>query len=306
MTKIVFFGTPNYVLPLLKELDKNFKVVGVVTQPPKIAGRGKKFKTFSPVDNYSHKKKIPVFYKADDLIANNIEADLGILESYGEILSNQVIEMFPHGILNAHPSLLPKFRGASPVQAALLMGEKQTGVTIIKLDEKLDHGPIVSFFKENVSDSDTTDSLRERLFERSIKVLIGLIPSYLSGKINLQKQDDEKATFTSRITKTQGFIPPFYLNEALKGKTFNKDWKIDFMKDFSISPTPHLIERFIRAMHSSPGAWTNIQIQEKPQRLKIIKSRLEDEKLVLDEVQLEGKNKVSWQQFKQGYPNSHF
>src|SRR3972149_4127019 len=153
--KIVFFGTPEYVLPVLEELHKKIKrkigspIVGVVTQSPKPAGREKKI-TFSPVDAWAHKRKIPIYYKLSDLLGKRIVADLGVLAAYGEIIPEAVIKNFKYGIINLHPSLLPKFRGASPVQAAIVSGKPVTGVTVIKLDAKLDHGPIVSQFKEEI------------------------------------------------------------------------------------------------------------------------------------------------------------
>ena len=173
--KIVFFGTPDYVLPVLEQVHKKIKgkigspVVAVVTQSPKPAGREKKI-TFSPVDAWAHKRKIPIYYKSSDLIKDGPEADFGVLAAYGEIIPVGVINNFKYGILNLHPSLLPQFRGASPVQGAIASGATQTGVTVIKLDQKLDHGPILSQFKEQLLPEDTTDTLRERLFSRGADV----------------------------------------------------------------------------------------------------------------------------------------
>ena len=186
--RVVFFGTPEYVLPVLNRVHKTFKsrgekspVVAVVTQKPKPSGRKKQLE-YSAVDTWAHKKGIKRYFKASDLIEKCIEADLGILASYGEIIPKKVIKHFPYGILCIHPSLLPKYRGASPVQATILSGETETGVTIIKIDEKLDHGPIISQFKEEVLPDDTTESLRNRLFNKSAEVLSTLIPAYIQGK----------------------------------------------------------------------------------------------------------------------------
>lgn len=299
--KIVFFGTPDYVLPILNLVHKKYvakngdsPIVAVVTASPKPTGR-KQYMEFSAVDKWAHEHHIPVFYKADDLVENEVVADLGILESYGEILSEKVIKMFPHGILNAHPSLLPKWRGASPVQATILTGEEITGGTIIKLDEKVDHGPIISQFKEEVREDDTTGTLRPRLFERSGEVLIDLLEPYLAGKITPRPQDDSQATFTKQITKSEGFV--------------------DLKKE-----EPEKIERMIRAFDPWPGVWTTVVTSDKKQvtrkRLKILKAHIEKQinkltnqpidSLVLDEVQLEGKNPVSWKQFKEAYPDSNF
>jgi methionyl-tRNA formyltransferase len=287
--KIVFFGTPDYVLPILVSIHKKFvtgpgksPIVAVVTQSPKPTGR-KKVLAYSPIDKWAHDRKIPVYYSPNDLLDNPPNADLGILASYGEIIKKDVINLFPHGILVVHPSLLPKYRGASPIPAAIKNGETVTGVSIIKMDEKMDHGPIVSQFKEDILPSDTTGVLRSRLFERSAQVLTDLIPSYIEGKIKLKIQDDSQATFTKLMKKDDGFI--------------------DLTKT-----DPVTAERFVRAMDPWPIAWTYVTLRNEGEkrkvRLKIIKAHLEDGKFVPDIVQLEGKNPVQWKQFAQAYKDS--
>jgi methionyl-tRNA formyltransferase len=330
--KIIFFGTPDYVVPIVDTLYKTFKkqaegspIITLVTQKPKPVGRKKQLE-YSAVDKWAYSKdsnvktqnsKIKIYYSPNELIKNKVSADIGILAAYGEIIPEKVIKHFPHGILNIHPSLLPKYRGASPVQATLVSGDKETGVTIIKLDDELDHGPIVSQFKEKVQVQDNTDTLRNRLFEKSTDVLTTLLPAYLSGKITLKEQDHKKATFTRLIKKSDGFIPPKYLNTTLKGESLkgHKDrWKIPFVKNYYLVPSIYSLERFIRAMQPWPVSWTYVQLSDKrkmksKKRLKILKSHLEPKgnmRLVLDLVQLEGKNPVSWEQFKQGYPNATF
>lgn len=310
---IVFFGTPDYVIPVLDSLYKSFKaktggspIVAVVTQKPKPSGR-KKLLKYSSVDSWAHNKKIPKLYHPSDVIKEEINADFGILASYGTIIPESVLKHFPLGILNIHPSILPKYRGASPVQATIVSGDKQTAVSIIKLDKYLDHGPIISQYKESVSKNDTTETLRLRLFEKSSEVLSVLLPAYISGKITPRVQDHKKATFTTIIHKKHGFIPPVYIDSAIAGKKVRKKWKIDFIKDFSLTPNPSSIDRFIRAMDPWPICWTTVQVaKNNPKRLKILKAHVEKEKLALDEVQLEGKTPVSWEQFKQGYINFTF
>lgn len=269
--KIIFFGTPDYVLPVLKLLAKHHEIVAVVTQPPMPVGRDQ-FITYSPVDTWAHKRRIPVFCDFNRPLP---EADMGILAAYGKIIPKKVIESFKCGILNIHPSLLPKYRGASPIQSAIAAGDTQTGATIIKLDEKMDHGPIITQFKEEITPNDTNESLCRRLFERSAEVLTQLIPAYVAKKITPKLQDETKATFTKILHKEDGFID-------LKKKS------------------PAEAERFVRAMYPWPGVWTYIEPEHK--RLKILKVHLEEGKLILDEVQLEGKDPVTWKQFKEGYP----
>jgi methionyl-tRNA formyltransferase len=322
--RIIFFGTPEYVLPILNLLHKSFKtkskespIVAVVTQKPKTAGR-KKIPTYSVVDKWAYNKKIPVFYGCQKLIKKAVTADIGILAAYHEFIPSLLLNYFAHGILNIHPSLLPKYRSSSPVQAAIISGDLETGVTIIKLDDKLDHGPIVSQFKEGILPVDTTETLRNRLFAKSAEVLVTLIPAYLQGKITMRGQNHKKATHANMIKKEDAFIPPKYLKLTLEGKSLKGKWKIPFIKDFAIHPTPTTIHNFIRAMQPWPVAWTKVKLgsEQVTKRLKILKAHTEKSsainhqpsiiKLVLDEVQLEGKNPVTWKQFKQGYPKATF
>lgn len=311
--KIVFFGTPDYVLPVLNSLHREFKqkttgspIVAVVTQKPKPAGR-KKHVAYSAVDKWAHAKKIPTYYDYAKLI-EEIEADFGILASYGSIIPKRVIEHFPHGILNIHPSALPEFRGTSPVQATLVSGKDTTNVTIMLLDEKLDHGPIISQFTEEILLDDTTGSLRTRLFTKSAEVLITLLPAFISGKITPKKQNHEQASYTTLVNKSDAFIPPKYLASVMERKPSKDKWEIGFLKNYILNPNPHTLDRFIRAMQPWPQAWTKVKLfkDKETKRLKILKAHIEDKKLVLDEVQLEGKNPVSWQQFTRGYPNAIF
>lgn len=296
--KIVFFGTPDYVLPILALLHKRFvtgpgksPIVAVVTQSPKPTGR-KQIITYSPIDRWAHEHKRPIYYSASELTENSVEADVGILASYGEIIKKDVMNLFPHGILVIHPSLLPKYRGASPVPATIAAGEATTGITIFKMDEKVDHGPIVSQFKEDVMPTDTSETLRARLFERSAEVLVELLTPYIQGKITPKTQDDSEATYTKTMTRENGFID---LNKK----------------------SPEEAERFIRAMQPWPSAWTYVQLTDHgsattaKKRLKILKAHTvvrspSTVSLEIDEVQLEGKEKVSWKQFNEGYKDTTF
>lgn len=277
MLKVIFFGTPDYVIPILEDLYKYYKLVGVVTQPPKLVGRNQ-LRTFSAVDNWAHKRKIKVI---TDLKEELPEANLGIVAAYGKIIPQNIIKHFPNGILNIHPSLLPKYRGASPIQSQIISGTKETGVTVIKMDEKMDHGPIISQLHDEILPNDTNESLRKRLFEKSAQFLIELLPNYLSQRINLKKQDDGKATFTKIINKEDGFV--------------------DLKKD-----KPGEIERKFRALNPWPGTWTYISLDKTSKRLKILSLHIENGKLILDKVQLEGKKAVSFEEFKRGYPQIDF
>ena len=268
--KIIFFGTPDYVLPILTSLHKEYvtgpgksPIVAVVTQSPKPVGR-KQVLTYSPIDKWAHEKGIDTRY---DFSAPLPEADFGVCAAFGAIIPKSIIDHFKFGILNIHPSLLPKYRGASPIQSAIAAGETETGVTIIKMDEKMDHGPVVSSFKEEILPTDTGETLRTRLFEKSAQFLIDLIPNYIKGKIRPKPQKHEDATYTKIVTKQDGFI--------------------DLEKD-----DPVEIERKLRAYTPWPGIWTKIN----DKRLKILEFKNEP-----ITVQLEGKTPVSWKQFKNAY-----
>ena len=266
--KIIFFGTPDYVLPVLEKLHKYHEVVAVVTQSPKPVGREKTIE-YSAVDKWAFRKKIDRFFTFENLP----EADLGVCAAFGMIIPKEVLNRFKYGILNIHPSLLPKYRGASPIQTAIANGDIVTGVTIIKMDEKMDHGPILTDFEEEILADDTFETLRIRLFERSCDVLLNLIPNYVKNKVALKPQDDKLATFCKIVNKQDGFV--------------------NLEKDNS-----KLIEAKLRAFSPWPGIWTNLK---NGKRLKILKCHLESNELILDEVQLEGKNPVSWNQFKSAY-----
>lgn len=277
--KIVFFGTPDYVLPILTLLHRKFvtgpgksPISAVVTASPKPSGR-KQIVTYSPVDKWAHEHKIPIYYSSRELLKEPPGADFGVLASYGEIISNEVIKLFPKGILVIHPSLLPKYRGASPVPASIINGETTSGATIFKMDEKVDHGPIISQFKEEILPEDTGESLRNRLFARSASVLIELIEPYLQGKITPRVQNEKEASITATLKKQDGFID---LSKTPAGKA----------------------GRFIRAMQPWPIAWTLVN----GKRLKVLKAHIEEGKLIPDEVQLEGKDPAAWKQFKEAYP----
>jgi len=310
--KIVFFGTPEYVLPIIESLHRKFSgkhgespIVAVVTQKPRPTGR-KQILTYSAVDTWAHRHNVPIFFDCRDLIKEEVKADLGVLAAYGEFIPDKVIKLFPHGILNIHPSLLPEYRGASPVQGSIVAGDKITGGTIIRLDSLLDHGPIISQFKEEIKDDDTTKTLRERLFIRSAKVLVELLKPYLAGKIKPKEQNHKKAIFTREFKKDFSFLPSKYLKSALEGIKIKEEMEIPFIKDHAAIPDAPFLNDFIRATCPWPNAWTIIKIAHQEKRLKILKAHLEKERLILDLVQLEGKGIVSWEEFKRGYPEVSF
>lgn len=256
MIKLIFFGSDERAQIVLKSLKKNSQIK--ITQ------------VIKDKDNLDQVLKLP-------------QPDLGVVVSFGAKIPKKVIDFPKKGILNIHPSLLPQYRGTSPVQTAILNGDQQTGVTIIKINQFFDQGEIVAQRKEPIKPTDTTFSLQTRLFKLGAELVQAILPDYLAGKIKLRPQDQNQASYTKRLTRADGQI----------------NWQ---------SPADYL-ERFIRAMFPWPGAWTQIKLKTqnakgKIKRLKILKAHLEGNKLILDQVQLEGKNTVSWQQFQAGYPEA--
>jgi methionyl-tRNA formyltransferase len=203
-------------------------------------------------------------------------ADVFIVADFGTVFPKKILTMPKHGSLCLHPSLLPQYRGASPVQHAIMNGEKETGLTIFQMDEKVDHGPIISQFKDEIRNDDTAETLYKRLFIAGAQVLVTILPSWIEGKVKTRTQDHSQATYTPTLTR--------------------KDGRINWQK------SDEEIERFIRAMHPWPGSWTLVDNK----RLKILKAHLENGQLVLDEIQLEGKKPITWQQFLAGHPNYRF
>lgn len=286
-TRIVFFGSSEYSLyPLSRLYRKRYRILGVVSSVDKPVGRKQKI-TPSAVKLWAKKHGIKTagFEKRKDLqlkfedFLGARKADFFVVCCYGLIIPKKILDIPKYGSLNIHPSLLPKYRGSSPVQKAIINGDKKTGVSIILMDEKMDHGPILGRKEERIRKDDQADELYKRLFLKGADLLIEVIEGVKKGKITPLPQDEKRATYTKILKREDGKI--------------NWDWD-DEKK-----------ERFIRAMSPWPGAWTRVKLKRKGRReikrLKILKAHLEKGKLVLDKVQLEGKNPVAGKQFWEGY-----
>ncbi|KKT42314.1 MAG: Methionyl-tRNA formyltransferase [Candidatus Giovannonibacteria bacterium GW2011_GWA2_44_13b] len=255
MSNLVFFGTSEFAVLALDVLIKNgTSPVAAVTSPDRPAGRGKKL-TVSPVKEFLNERLVLLQPEKLDsqliLKLKELSADMGVIASYGKILPKELIEIFPKGILNIHPSLLPKYRGASPIQAVILNGDAETGVSIILLDEKMDHGPVLAQSSNlglgNLSCA-TYLSLHDSLAKLGAELLIETIPKWLNGEIIPHPQDDSQATFTKLIKKEDG--------------------KIDWTK------SAEKIERTVRAFYPWPCAFTDTG----GKRLKIVKAEIIENK----------------------------
>ncbi len=209
-SKIIFFGTPAISAQVLQALlDAGYEISAVVTNPDAPVGR-KHVMTPSPVKVLALEKGIPVLQpkklSGDFRLPTSDFPTLAIVVAYGKIIPQSVIDMFPKGMLNIHYSLLPKYRGASPVEHSILSGDTVTGVTIQKLIFKLDAGPIVSVCEFPIDDKITSPELKEKLTEIGSELLIETLPKYLAGEISLVEQDETQATHCKKISKSDGEI----------------------------------------------------------------------------------------------------
>ena len=211
-SKIIFFGTPQVSADILQTLfDAGYDISAVVTNPDAPVGR-KHVITPSPVKVLAEKLSLPVLEpeKLDSsfyaLLTTNYKLDLGIVVAYGKIIPQSIIDSFPLGLLNIHYSLLPKYRGASPVEQAILNGDDKTGVAIQKLVYKLDAGPIVAMREIPIGENDTTPELKHRLTEIGGELLLETLPKYIDGEITPTEQDESLATHCGKISKSDGEI----------------------------------------------------------------------------------------------------
>ncbi len=205
--KIVFFGTPEFSVAVLRELyKKNIVPTLLVTAPDANVGRGLVL-TSPPVKIWGKQHGIDVLQNHNDKMLLHTKWDLFIVASYGKILPADLLRLPRKGVLNVHPSLLPKFRGASPIVSAILADEKETGVSIMLLDEKMDHGPIVAQATVEVDNWPPKASvLEDILVSEGGKLLAEVIFPYMKGEITPEEQDHDKATYTKKITKEDGLL----------------------------------------------------------------------------------------------------
>jgi methionyl-tRNA formyltransferase len=235
MARVVFMGTPEFAVPTLQALIDQQDVVGVVTQPDRRAGRGRKL-TVSPIKTVALAHELtllqPRTLRTPEAMADlaALAPDVIVVAAFGQILQANVLALPPHGCLNVHASLLPRWRGAAPIPAAILAGDEITGVTIMQMDEGLDTGPILAQAQTPIRPDDTTASLTARLAELGAARLAETLSCWLAGEIEPQPQAEAQATVCSTLRKRDGQI----------------DWR---------APA-RTIDRQVRAVHPWPGAFT--------------------------------------------------
>ncbi len=299
MAQIVFMGTPDFAVPTLRELIDHHDVIGVVTQPDRPVGRKKTLQPPS-IKQVALEAGIPVFQpeklRQEDAIDELIQwqPDVYVVAAFGQILPQSVLDIPKHGSINVHASLLPRWRGAAPIHAAIKAGDEVTGITIMKIDAGLDTGPILSQSIVTISSDDTGATVHDRLANLGAELLINTLPGYLSGVIQPQPQAEEGVTYAPQIKKEEGQM----------------DWQ----------QTADAIDCHVRAFDPWPGTFTSL----KGQTLKIIRGApgigkakqgevvLHDNKVGIGTsdglyfpkmVQLAGKKRVTVDEFVRGRPD---
>ena len=240
--RIVFMGTPQFAIPTLRTLVEEYsapssrgQVVGVFTQPDRPSGRGRTLQP-SPVKLLALEHDVPIYQptslrkpEAQDEV-RALRPDVIIVAAFGQIVPPAVLDLPPFGCINVHASLLPRWRGAAPVAAAILAGDDMTGITIMKMDAGLDTGPIIRQRSLRIASEDTRESLTDRLAQLGAELLRDTLPDWFAGNIQPQPQNEEEVAYAPKIEKEQGRI----------------DWH----------EPAQVIERQVRAFYPWPGAFT--------------------------------------------------
>ena len=296
MTKVVFMGSPDFALPTLKALAGHYDVVGVVTQPDRASGRGRELKA-PPVKTLALELGIPVVQPERLRLPEAMEQlrtwapELIVVAAFGQILKKDVLELPRYGCINVHASLLPRWRGAAPINAAILHGDEETGVTIMQMDVGLDTGPMLSQRSIPLTREDTAGSVFDRLSTLGAGLLLETLPDYLSGKLAPVPQPEEGTTYAPMLKKEEG--------------------QLDLAQDV------HELERRVRAFNPWPGAFmdfngaplkihrAHVDVGEAPvgQRLIVQNQPALGARggiLILEEVQPAGKKSMSGKSFLAG------
>ncbi|MEA4906186.1 MAG: methionyl-tRNA formyltransferase [Anaerolineaceae bacterium] len=233
--RVVFMGSPDFAVPILQSLTDHFQVVGVVTQPDRPSGRGRSFAA-PPVKDLALSLGLPVIQPErlkEPGAFEQLQAwapEVIVVAAFGQILRRNVLELPLHGCINVHASLLPRWRGAAPIQAAIYHGDPHTGVTIMQMDAGIDTGAILTQRTVEILPQDTAESLSARLSVQGAALLVETLPAYLSGAVRPVPQEDGLATYVSMLKKEDGLLD--LTRRAVE------------------------LERQVRAFHPWPGAYT--------------------------------------------------
>lgn len=235
--KIIFMGTPEFSVGALESIiQAGHQVLLVVTQPDKPKGRGKEMQ-MTPVKECALKHDIPVFQpikiKTPDAVdkLREYDADVFVVAAFGQFLSEDILNMPKYGCINIHASLLPRYRGAGPIQRVILDGEKETGITIMQMDKGIDTGDMLLQSRIKIDEKETGDSLHDKLAAEGAKLIVEALPKIEAGELTAVKQNDEESCYAKMLQKSMGRI----------------DW----------SMSAEEIERMVRAFNSWPGTYTS-------------------------------------------------
>lgn len=263
--KYIFWGSPKFAEIVLKKLiDSDFPPIAIVCNPDKPVGR-KKVITPPLTKILGKENQIEVFQpeKIDNVFfekIKNINADFFIVAAYAKIIPQTIIDLPPMGVIGVHPSLLPQYRGASPIQSVLLNNEKESGVCLYKIDEKMDHGPILTYQKIEIRKEQNYIGLEEELAILAGNMLVEILPSFIKNKTNTTEQDHKNATFTKKFITEDGFV--------------------DLDKDNS-----NIIFRKIKALNPDPGVYTFINSK----RVKLIEATDKENEVIINKIIPEGR-----------------
>ncbi|EJF80326.1 methionyl-tRNA formyltransferase [Bartonella doshiae] len=253
--RLSFMGTPDFSVPILHALlDAGHDIAAVYTQPPRPAGRRGLKLIPSPVQNAAQAQSLPIFTPQTLKTAEEqarfaaLSVDVAVVVAYGLLLPKNILEIPRFGCFNAHASLLPRWRGAAPIQRAIMAGDTKTGMMIMKMDEGLDTGPIALSQSISITDNMTSCELSNKLSHIGAELMIKTLSILEKGQLKLTPQSGEGITYASKIKK--------------------EETRIDWTK------SAELIHRYIRAFFPSPGCWCNMNISGREERVKILGSRL--------------------------------
>ncbi len=269
----VFFGSPDFAAVILEKLiSAGFVPAAVVCNPDRPVGR-KKVLTAPPVKQLitNGKWQIEIFQPEalSSLISrlSSLKPDFFVVAAYSKIIPKEILAIPRLGTIGVHPSLLPKYRGATPIQSAILNGDAETGVTLYLTDEKVDHGPILENRKWKIGNS-TYEQLHDALAKLAGELLVETLPKFLKGKIKPAEQNHAEATFTKKFTTEDAYVKPEDLEKAKKEGG-----------EIAIQ-----IDRKIRALNPEPGTWS----VDKGKRIKLLEAEIIDGKLRIKKIQKEG------------------
>jgi methionyl-tRNA formyltransferase len=296
-TRVIFMGSPDFAIPSLKAVASIFEVVGVVTQPDRPAGRGRQLKS-PPIKTLAIELGLTVIQpkrvNTSETINLIIEkkTDVIIVAAFGQILKKEVLDIPRYGCINVHASLLPRWRGAAPINAVIYHGDTETGITIMKMDEGLDTGPIISQQSIQIDPTDDAGLLSKKLAELGGELILETLPQYLTGEITPLPQDDSKATYAPMLTKDDGLLDFTQSAEQLARKVrAYSPWPGTYM---------HWADKILKIHKAHAFEQASGQPGQTTRQENLLGVFTSEGVLILDEVQPAGKNRMPGKVFLNG------